>query len=105
MVKNIFNFSQKVAISENLKVNELLLLDYIYGLFNLEEKFDDLLEKYYCRLSYKKILEDLPILQIQERQLRNLIIGLEKKGFLERYSEFRNQLYVFVNFKELLKVF
>ena len=43
MVKNIFNFSQKVAISENLKVNELLLLDYIYGLFNLEEKFDDLL--------------------------------------------------------------
>ena len=58
-------------------------------------------ERFYCRLTYKKVLGDLPILRIKERQLRNMIICLEKKGIVERFSELKNQMYLYVDFNKL----
>ena len=104
MVNKIFSFDQSIAIHKKLNIKEILLLDYIYKLFDPEDiKNKAKNDKLYCRLTYSKMLNDLPILQVKERQLRNIIIGLEKKGFLERYSELRNQLYVFVYLDNLLK--
>ncbi len=47
------------------------------------------------------MLEDLPILKVQERQLRNIIVSLEKKGILERISELKNEMHLNVDFDVL----
>ncbi len=48
------------------------------------------------------MLNDLPILRVKERQLRNLIIGLEQKEIVERFSELKNQVYLFVDWEKLI---
>ena len=104
MLNKVFNFDQSITLDKKLNIKEILLLDYIYKLFDPEDiKNKAKNDKVCCRLTYRKMLNDLPILQVKERQLRNIIISLEKKGFLQRYSELRNQLYVFVYLDNLLK--
>ena len=98
----IFEFEQEKALEFGLKLNELLLLDYMLKFFNTDRiKKQRKGERFYCRLTYKKVLGDLPILRIKERQLRNMIIGLEKKGIVERFSELKNQMYLYVDFNKL----
>ena len=99
----IFEFEQKKAIGLGLKTNDLLLLDYMLKFFNTDQiKRQRKGEKFYCRLTYNKVLSDLPILRVKERQLRNMIVALEKKGLLERLSELKNQMYLYVDFNKLL---
>ena len=69
---------------------------------NEQIKTKDKENKYYCRLSYEQVLNDLPILRVKERQLRNLIIGLEQKEIVERFSELKNQVYLFVDWEKLI---
>ena len=98
----IFEFEQEKALEFGLKLNELLLLDYMLKFFNTDRiKRQRKGERFYCRLTYKKVLGDLPILRIKERQLRNMIICLEKKGIVERFSELKNQMYLYVDFNKL----
>ena len=98
----IFEFEQEKALEFGLKLNELLLLDYMLKFFNTDRiKRQRKGERFYCRLTYNKVLGDLPILRIKERQLRNMIIGLEKKGIVERFSELKNQMYLYVDFNKL----
>lgn len=98
----IFEFKQEKALEFGLKLNELLLLDYMFKFFHADRiKTQRRGERFYCRLTYNKVLSDLPILKIKERQLRNMIIGLEKKGIVERFSELKNQMYLYVDFNKL----
>ena len=98
----IFEFEQEKALEFGLKLNELLLLDYMFKFFHADRiKKQRKGERFYCRLTYNKVLGDLPILRIKERQLRNMIIGLEKKGIVERFSELKNQMYLYVDFNKL----
>ena len=98
----IFEFKQDKAIEFGLKTNDLLLLDYMLKFFNTDQiKRQRKEEKFYCRLTYNKVLSDLPILRVKERQLRNMIVTLEKKGLLERLSELKNQMYLYVDFNKL----
>lgn len=98
----IFEFEQEKALEFGLKLNELLLLDYMLKFFHTDRiKRQRKGERFYCRLTYNKVLCDLPILRIKERQLRNMIIGLEKKGIVERFSELKNQMYLYVDFNKL----
>lgn len=99
----IFEFEQEKVVQLNLKLKELLLLEYMFRFFKNEQiKTKDKGDKYYCRLSYKQVLNDLPILHIKERQLRNLVTSLEQKGVLERFSQLKNQVYLFVDWEKLL---
>lgn len=98
----IFEFEQEQALKLDLKLSELLLLDYMLKFFQsdrIKRKRKD--ERFYCRLTYNKVLGDLPILRIKERQLRNMLIGLENKCLVERFSEPKNQMYVYVNWELL----
>ena len=97
----IFEFEQDKALELGLKVN-VLLLDYMFKFFNADRiKKQRKGERFYCRLTYNKVLEDLPILRIKERQLRNMIIALKTKCVVERFSELKNQMYLYVDFKKL----
>lgn len=98
----IFEFEQEQAMKLDLKLSELLLLDYMLKFFKsdrIKRKRKD--ERFYCRLTYNKVLGDLPILRIKERQLRNMLIRLENKGLVERFTELKNQMYVYVNWELL----
>jgi hypothetical protein len=98
----IFEFDQEVVLRLRLKLNELLFLDYVAKFINSGNmRYKFLSGKRYYRLTYKKILEDLPVLKIKERQLRNLIASLEEKGVLERYAELKNEMHLYVDFDVL----
>ena len=92
----IFEFDQQIALRLGLKLNELLFLDYLAKFINSGSMRCKFIEgKRYYRLTYKKVMEDLPILKIKERQLRNIIISLENKGILQRYSELKNEMHIY----------
>ena len=98
----IFEFDQQIVLRLGLKLNDLLFLDYLLQFVNsdyMRYKFID--QKRYYKITYKKILEDLLILNIKERQIRNLIAGLEKKEVIQRLSGEINELHLFINFDVL----
>ncbi len=98
----IFEFDQQVAMRLGLNLKELLFLDYILQFVNSGNMRSKRVEgKYYFRLTYKKIMDDLPILKIKERQIRNMIIKLEDMHLVERLSELKNEMHLNVDFDAL----
>lgn len=98
----IFIFDQEYVISLGLKLSDLLFLDYMYKFMSsgkMRKRFYD--DKWYYNITYNKILSDLPILGIKERQLRNMIISLEEKGILKRLNGKKTQLYIYIDFDKL----
>ena len=79
---SILNFNQSKAIENNLKVDDLLLLQYIMQA-NAEPNMFHILdetETCYVWLSHIKIQEDLPILGITEGTLKNKLSKLNIKN-------------------------
>ncbi len=103
MRRYIFDFEQERILKLGLKLNEVLLLDYMFQFFQSSMiKYivkDDLT---YYRLTYKKILDDLPILDIKERQLRNIISKLEHNKILTRLSHNTKEMFVHIFFDKLV---
>lgn len=98
----IFEFDQQVAMRLGLNLKELLFLDYILQFVNSGNMRSKRVEgKYYFRLTYKKIIEDLPILKIKERQIRNMIAKLENMHLVERLSELKNEMHLNIDFDAL----
>lgn len=102
MRPKIFNFPQETVLRLGLNLKEILLLDHIEQFIssgNMRSKRLD--GKWYFKLTYKKIMDDLPILDIKERQIRNIITKLEKLGILNRLSELKREMYLEVDFDVL----
>ncbi len=98
----VFEFEQQVAMRLGLNLKELLFLDYVLQFVNSGNMRSKRVEgKYYFRLTYKKIMEDLPILKIKERQIRNMITKLENMHLVERLSELKNEMHLNVDFDAL----
>lgn len=98
----IFEFDQQVAMRLGLNLKGLLFLDYILQFVNSGNMRSKRVEgKYYFRLTYKKIIEDLPILKIKERQIRNMIAKLENMHLVERLSELKNEMHLNIDFDAL----
>ena len=102
MRPKIFNFPQETLLRLGLSLKEVLFLDYLEqfaGSGHMRNKRVD--EKWYYKITYKKIMDDLPILNIKERQIRNIITKLEKLGILNRLSELKREMYLEVDFDVL----
>lgn len=98
----VFEFEQQVAMRLGLNLKELLFLDYILQFVDSGNMRSKRVEgKYYFKLTYKKIMEDLPILKIKERQIRNMITKLENMHLVERLSELKNEMHLNVDFDAL----
>lgn len=83
----ILGFNQKLAIENDLSVNDLLLLQYImYANSNPSLSHVAENEISYVWLSHSKIHEDLPILNYTEGSFRNKLSELKKKGFIDSKS-------------------
>ena len=98
----IFDFDQQIMMDLNLSLEECLLLDYLTKFFDSGYAVTKYIERRkYCWITYKKMLEDLPILRKKERQTRRVLVSLEQKGLIKRHLENKNRLYIYVN-QELL---
>ena len=88
MRNSIFGFSQNMAITYNLNLDDLLLLQYIMqansepGMFHILDEN----ETCYVWLSHTKIQEDLPILGITDGTLKNKLSKLKTSGFINSKS-------------------
>ena len=99
MRPKIFNFPQETLLRLGLSLKEVLFLDYLEqfaGSGHMRSKRVD--KKWYFKITYKKIMEDLPILNIKERQIRNMITRLEKIGIMNRLSELKREMYLEIDF-------
>jgi len=76
-------FSQKKAIENKLDFKDLAILRFITDFYpNMTKKIID--NKEYVWISYKYILQEIPLLYLSKRSLFNRLTALENKGFLER---------------------
>ena len=85
---SILSFNQSKAVENNLKVDDLLLLQYIMQA-NSEPGMSHILgenEVCYVWLNHSKIQEDLPILGITEGTLKNKLSRLKTNGFINSKS-------------------
>ena len=71
----VFDFDQQVMMDLNLSLEECFLLDYLTKFFNSGYAVTKYIERRrYCWITYKKMLEDLPILRKNERQARRVLV-------------------------------
>lgn len=98
----IFEFEQKRMLDYKLSLKDVVLLKYLLQFFdsgNAVCKMKD--GKHFFLITYNKIMEDLPILDINRRQLGRLILELENKKIIERFVYRRLYLYVWINKEKL----
>lgn len=94
----IFEFEQKRMLDYKLSLKDVVLLKYLLQFFdsgNAVCKIKD--GKHFFLITYNKIMEDLPILDISRRQLGRLFHNLIEKGIIELlYYKYKN-IYVWLN--------
>ena len=93
----IFDFEQEIVVKLGLNVDELLILDYLVKFLQSgEQEIVNIKGKKYGWITYDKLISDLPILRIGERQLRKMFIQLEKNKIIERVV-ISKKLYIYIN--------
>ena len=102
MRTKIYSFPQETLLRLGLNLKEILFLDYLQQFIQSGYMRSKIVNsKWYFKLTYKKIMEDLPILNLKERQIRNMIARLENLGILERLSDLKREMYLQVDFDVL----
>lgn len=97
MRQYIFDFEQEIVVKLGLSVNELLILDYLIKFFDSgSQHVLNINGKKYAWINYKKLLSDLPILNICERAMRNIFIKLEKNNIIER-KVLDRKMFIYIN--------
>ncbi len=96
MRQYIFNFSQQILVKLNLTLTEALILDYLLKFIENGTCFKNINGKKYMWVSIKKVLDDLPILNIKERALRTILNKLEKSNIISKQTV-QNKQYIYIN--------
>lgn len=84
----VLGFNQEALIKYDLNMNEVLLLDYIYNAVaspTMIHKIDNDIS--YVWLNHKKVLEDLPILNIGEDRLKRVLQHLLELHLIQSIKE------------------
>lgn len=83
MKYSIMGFSQSKLLQFNLNLSEVLLLSYIYDA-QASPTMSHIIEdgQVYTWLNHSKIQADLPILSVEERQLKRYIAHLGESGLI-----------------------
>ena len=103
MRSTIFEFSQEMALKKGLNPKDLLLLSYLFNwiqsgnvLFRWINKVE------YFKITYNKILKDLPIVFKNRLNIYRCLKKLEKSEVLKIYNDNQKRLYVALNYNALL---
>lgn len=85
MKYSVIGFQQEKLIKYDLSMNEILILDYIYNAqasTHMEHMIKDGIT--YTWIYHSKLMEDLPILNIKEDRLKQVIRHLVDLGLIQR---------------------
>ena len=106
MRDSIFGLSQRRAIQEKISLEQLLILDTLNHFFESGECQHIVVNdrKYYW-IEYSKMRNDMPILDISERQWMNIINDLIDKHFINKYKPKHNstKMYFSLNLNRLFE--
>ncbi len=97
----IFQFEQEKLIDLDINLRQALLLDYLCNFFG--SGFAKILtkqERYYW-IAYDKIMEDLPLIYNNKRQITRDILELTQKQIIKK-EKHNNKLYVCVDCNYLI---
>ena len=95
MMKHFLTIDARKASKFNLNVQEGLVIEYLFQFFKSGRmKTKRVGNKIYYLITYDKILQDLPILDIQKRRLGAILKSLEDKKMIEKAPDSYNQLYI-----------
>lgn len=93
----IFGFSQEILNKFRLSVGDSLILDYLIDFYHSENCcIKNIDNKRFMWISFSKLIADLPILNIGERQVRRLLSKFEEKGIIKKYQE-NGKSFVYIN--------
>jgi len=98
----IFDLEQKRMVDLKLSLREVFVIYYLKQFFDSGNAvYKHLDDKRYYLITYKKLLNDLPILRIKHKQLERLLIGLEEKGIIKKHIA-NNKLHIYINEQKLV---
>jgi len=90
---SVLGFNQEQIVESGLSMNDALLLSYIYEAQASTEMEHKLVDGYvYTWLYHDKILKDLPILDVKEDRLKQMLRKLSTLGLIKSTRETRNML-------------
>ena len=90
---SVLGFNQEKIVELELSMNDILLLSYIYEAQASADMEHKLVDGYvYTWLCHSKILEDLPILDIKEDRLKQMLRKLVSLELIQSTKESRNLL-------------
>lgn len=93
---------QTKLLNNKINMQQVLILDYLCNFFSSGfAKFMFYEGKNYYWITYNKILTDLPILNLKQRQLRNLIDDLIKKGLIYKINPSKRKMFLRLEVKSL----
>ena len=93
----IFGFKHRALLDFKISIKEALVLRYLLDFFDSGNAFSKRIEnKTYYLIYNSKVVADLPILDVQERQVFNMIKSLEGKGVLKRYNNSTANTYIYI---------
>ena len=102
MKKYILGFRQAMAVKYNLTANDLLLLSYINDYIDsgiaLVKTYH--YEEYY-KITFQKIIDDLPVAFNNRRSLYRSLRKLESKRLVKIYNDNQQRLYLLLNYKAI----
>lgn len=84
----MFGYDQKELMKYDIDTKDLIILDYLkYQTFNSNLEYVIYNDYKYIRITNENIVEDLPILKLTPRGMKNRIDKLAKKGFIKRIQK------------------
>lgn len=84
----VFDYQQRIILKDKLSANELLLLFYFSKSIISEEFVSGQEVSLFKTFNYREVLEALPILNIEVKQLKRLISKLVNAGYIKKQNLF-----------------
>lgn len=106
---NIMGFNQEMIFKYNLDLVDIAILKWFIDLINKEKLVKEIIDgKIYYWVYYKKLLDDMPILKINNKDvIRRRMKIMEEKSILIHYTKKKNGTYSYYNigknYKDLIE--
>lgn len=98
MKNTILGFNQIKLLEYDLDLKDVLIIRYIIDFRGTGKMIEEIHnKKVYYWINYKKLLEDIPILNISKDMLRRRLKKIVEKGILIHFTKKQNGTYSFYN--------
>jgi hypothetical protein len=105
MQKVVFGFYQEPMVKLNIDLMDILIVDwFVLSIDNKENESVIVDGIEYTRVSYKQLLSDIPILNINKVTLGRRLKKLTENGILNNYKKIENGVFMYYSLGENYKL-